>query len=79
MPVLPGEAPYDPLKESVICLNADMDGDGAQDILYSTNPCHDRVHLSQRTRGTPTWPGATGNRRQLDAVLNGCGSESTVY
>jgi hypothetical protein len=38
MPVLPGETPYDPLKESVICLNADMDGDGAQDILYSTNP-----------------------------------------
>lgn len=38
MPVLAGETPYDPLKESVICLNADMDGDGAQDILFSTNP-----------------------------------------
>jgi pimeloyl-ACP methyl ester carboxylesterase len=38
MPVVPGETPYDPLKESVICLNADMDGDGAPDILYSTNP-----------------------------------------
>ncbi len=38
MPVASGETPPDPTKESVICLKADMDGDGVPDVIYSTNP-----------------------------------------
>ncbi len=38
MPVAPGETPADPTTESIICTKADMDGDGAAEVIYSTNP-----------------------------------------
>jgi hypothetical protein len=50
MPLSVGETPADPTKESILCLNADMDGDGVPDILYSTNPAT-TVYVYRNERG----------------------------
>lgn len=50
MPVAAGETPPDPKTESIICLKADMDGDGVPDVLYSTNPAT-TVYVYRNQRG----------------------------
>ncbi len=50
MPLAADEPEPDLSKETIICLVADMDGDGVTDIIYSTNPAS-TVYIYRNERG----------------------------